>query len=210
MRTLRLISVSKAIKYMVVYCFLSIYSITIFYFAKEEPNCNFTPEIPEAHMPVKFPFSKGTGQKFSQPAGTGIDLGFFELKDLSKPSPGEDVFPLVISAETKDDSHKQITQAVLEKKDNEELFQVRVIRQLLWVDGVRYELREIYGIGSSVMEEISNNETGGSCVICMTEPKDTAVLPCRHMVRVLISFLYCMEVLEVLLFLFWSSSFAYI
>lgn len=156
-------------------------SITIFYFAKEEPNCNFTPEIPEAHMPVKFPFSKGTGQKFSQPAGTGIDLGFFELKDLSKPSPGEDVFPLVISAETKDDSHKQITQAVLEKKDNEELFQVRVIRQLLWVDGVRYELREIYGIGSSVMEEISNNETGGSCVICMTEPKDTAVLPCRHM-----------------------------
>ncbi|XP_023539072.1 probable E3 ubiquitin-protein ligase LUL4 [Cucurbita pepo subsp. pepo] len=170
-------------------------SITILFFAKEEPNCRFVPIYPDAFKPVKIPFQKGPAQKFFQPMGTGFDLGFFELDDLSKPSPSEDVFPLVISAETcspsqsnderigepqPDNSHMQITQAVLEKK-NGNPFQVKVIRQLLWIDGMRYELREIFGIGSSSSEGFDNNDSGKECVICMTEPKDTAVLPCRHM-----------------------------
>ncbi|WCJ23675.1 RING/U-box superfamily protein [Euphorbia peplus] len=170
-------------------------SITILYFAKEESQCTFVPQYPEAHIPLRIPFQKGLGQKFCQPSGTGIDLGFFELDDLSKPSSGEDVFPLVIVAETctpvdsdddVDDSlpntsnHLQITQAVLEKKDRD-LFQVRVVKQILWIDGVRYELRELYGIGSSSAEGFDDCEPGKECVICMTEPKDTAVLPCRHM-----------------------------
>lgn len=171
-------------------------SITIYYFAKEESNCRFSPLFPEAYMPVRIPFQKGPGQKFRQPSGTGIDLGFFELDDLSKPSPGEDVFPLVISAETslplhptdehsgdptpRTSPHMQITQAVLEKH-NGDPFQVRVIRQILWVNEVRYELREIYGIASSASEGFNDNDSGKECVICMTEPKDTAVLPCRHM-----------------------------
>lgn len=169
----------------------------MFYFAKEEPDCRFVPLFPEAFVPVRVPFQKGSGQKFHQPSGTGIDLGFFELDDLSKPSPGEDVFPLVISAETfpphSTDEHiveptpdtsprMQITQAVLEK-NNGDHFQVRVIRQILWIDEVRYELREIYGIASSTVEGFDDNDPGKECVICMTEPKDTAVLPCRHMVR---------------------------
>ncbi|TYH01621.1 hypothetical protein ES288_A09G074000v1 [Gossypium darwinii] len=171
-------------------------SITIFYFAKEELNCRFVPVFPEAFEPVRVPFQKGLGQRFQQPPGTGIDLGFFELDDLSKPSPGEDVFPLVISAETcmlphssdehvgdptqSTSAHMQITQAILEKNGNS--FQAKVIRQILWVDGVRYELREIYGIGSSAAAEgFDDSDPGKECVICMTEPKDTAVLPCRHM-----------------------------
>lgn len=146
---------------------------------------------------MKIPFQKGFGQKFLQPSGTGIDLGFFALDDLSKPSPEEDVFPLVISAETclqaqSTETHSvdtmsetspnmQITQAVLDK-NNSDPFLVRVIRQILWIDGVRYELREIYGIGSSAAADFEDNDPGADCVICMTEPKDTAVLPCRHMV----------------------------
>ncbi|GAB4851141.1 hypothetical protein Ancab_030435 [Ancistrocladus abbreviatus] len=170
-------------------------SIIIYYFAKEEAECKFTPVFPEAYMPVKIPFKKGVGQKFEQPSGTGIDLGFFELDDLAKPSPEEDVFPLVISAEicsaslptdgdavgskSENSPRIQITQAVLEKKDQEP-FQVKVIRQILWVDGVRYELRELYGIGNSVAQGFNDEDPGKECVICMTEPKDTAVLPCRH------------------------------
>lgn len=120
------------------------------------------------------------------------------MDDLSKPSPGEDVFPLVISAETcvppdsidhigepvPDTSPRmQITQAVLEK-NNGDAFQVKVIKQILWIDEVRYELREIYGIATSAVEGFDDNDPGKECVICMTEPKDTAVLPCRHMVRI--------------------------
>lgn len=167
------------------------------YFAKEETNCKFVPVFPEAYLPVKIPFTKGSGQKFRQPSGTGIDLGFFELDDLSKPSPGEDIFPLVISAESSSPSssnnehlsepdsnaagHMQVTLAVLEK-NNDDLFHAKVIKQILWVEGVRYELHQIYGIGNSAAEGFDDSEPGKECVICMTEPKDTAILPCRHMV----------------------------
>ncbi|KAL6191113.1 hypothetical protein ACLB2K_037505 [Fragaria x ananassa] len=169
-------------------------SITILYFAKEETDCRFVPLFPEAFTPVVVPFQKGVGQKFRQPSGTGIDLGFFELDDLSKPSPAEDVFPLVISAETCSPPDSvdhigepvldaspcmQITQSVLEK-NNDDPFQVKVIKQILWIDEVRYEVREIYGIATSAVG-FDDNDPGKECVICMTEPKDTAVLPCRHM-----------------------------
>lgn len=170
-------------------------SITIFYFAKEETDCKFVSVYPESYVPVRVPFQKGLRQNFRQPSGTGIDLGFFELDDLSKPSSGEDVFPLVISAETcpplastneslndlppNTSPHMQITQAVLEK-NNADPFKVRVIKQILWIDGIRYELREIYGIGNSA-ESVDDSGSGRECIICLTEPKDTAALPCRHM-----------------------------
>ncbi|KAK6915552.1 hypothetical protein RJ641_020669 [Dillenia turbinata] len=176
-------------------------SITIFYFAKEWTSCTFSPAYPEIFKPVKIPFNKGLGQKFRQPSGTGIDFGFFEFDDLSKPSPGEVIFPLVISAEaslTAETSSSspafkeqldqpqlitspraQITQAVLEHEEGK--FQVRVVKQILCIDGVRYELREIYGISNMDEEKFDDGDTGKECVICMTEAKDTAVLPCRHM-----------------------------
>lgn len=173
-------------------------SITIFYFGKEGHNCTFMPAYPEIYIPRKIPFEKGAGKKFSQPSGTGIDLGFFELDQLSKPSPEEDIFPLVIFAEACSPSlststsqepdkplptmstHAQITEAVLEKK-NEGHFQVKVVKQILWIDGIRYELREIYGIANSDSAGFDEIDSGTECVICMSEPKDTAVLPCRHM-----------------------------
>lgn len=150
---------------------------------------------------MKVPFQKGSSQKFCQPSGTGFDLGFVNINDLAKASP-EDVFPLVISAESSSlslsndepldesamttASHAQITQAILEKSD-ESHFQVKVVKQILWAEGVRYELREIYGISSSTEATSNENGSGTECVICMTQPKDTAVLPCRHMVRISIS-----------------------
>lgn len=83
-------------------------------------------------------------------------------------------------------SHAQITEAVL-VKGNGGNFQVKVIKQILWIEGVRYELREIYGISNVDEKGFEDNDPGKECVICMTEPKDTAVLPCRHMVRFLVS-----------------------
>ncbi|KAL1803869.1 hypothetical protein ACET3Z_032516 [Daucus carota] len=170
-------------------------SITIFYFAKEEANCKIVPVCPESYLPIKIPFQKGLGQRFFQPSGTGINLGYFKLADLSKPWPAEDVYPLVICAETclpsfpmdiyfsdhcpNTSSHLQITQAVLEK-NNGDPFKLRVIKQILWIDEVRYELREIFGLGNSA-ESFNDNDSGKECVVCMTEPRDTAVLPCRHM-----------------------------
>lgn len=169
-------------------------SITIYYFAKEEADRRVVPLFPETYVPIKIPFRKGLHQEFRQPSGTGIDLRFFGVDDLSIPSSRDDVFPIIISADTcltpyivDDRSYllahtlpqMQINQVVL-AKNHEGQFVPKVIRQLLWTDDTCYELREIYGLGKSG-PGFNDNASGKDCVVCMTEPKDIALLPCRHM-----------------------------
>ncbi|KAL0347203.1 UNVERIFIED_CONTAM: putative E3 ubiquitin-protein ligase LOG2 [Sesamum calycinum] len=75
--------------------------------------------------------------------------------------------------------NSQITQAVFENDKGE--YHVKVVKQILWVNGIRYELQEIYGIGNTVEDDFDGSDPGKECVICLSEPRDTTVLPCRHM-----------------------------
>ncbi|RDX69677.1 putative E3 ubiquitin-protein ligase LOG2, partial [Mucuna pruriens] len=166
-------------------------SITILFFAKEEEDCTLTPMKENVLPPVTVNFEQGLGQKFKQPAGTGIDFSVFEVSELL--SVGDmDVYPVAIKADassgnrdgsnetpTSGNTNSQITQAVFEKEKGE--LQVKVVKQILWVDRMRYELQEIYGIGNSVESDLDGNDPGKECVICLSEPRDTTVLPCRHM-----------------------------
>jgi hypothetical protein len=154
-------------------------------------------------MPIRVHFEKGLGQKFKQAPGTGVDLSLFDEKELLKEHLEENVFPLVVRTETVPRSpppdvqsieneslgaalpkwiHSQTTQAVIEKKDDGD-YRVRVVKQIIWVNGTRYELQEIYGIeNSGPSSGFDDSDTGKECVICLSEPRDTTVLPCRHMV----------------------------
>ena len=73
---------------------------------------------------------------------------------------------------------------------------IRAIKQKIQVGSSSYELQEIYGIDQARTRSVgstgSSNGTGAAdddddacggseCVICMSEAKDTTVLPCRHM-----------------------------
>ncbi len=70
---------------------------------------------------------------------------------------------------------------------------LRIIKQKIWYKGDSYELQEIYGmergtraLGTPVDTEPVTGEgfedvEGNECVICMSAPRDTAALPCRHM-----------------------------
>ena len=175
-------------------------SITIIFFAKEGEDCNLTP-MKQDLAPVTVQFQQGLGQKFRQPSGTWMDFSVFEERELLKVG-DVDVYPLAIKAEANpvNENHtdgnpipasmnSQITQAVFEKEKGE--YQVRVVKQLLWVNGMRYELQEIYGIGNSVEGDLDGNDPGKECVICLSEPRDTTVLPCRHMVIKLFCFSIC-------------------
>ena len=170
------------------------YSITILFFAKEGEGCTLTPMKENVLPLVTVNFQQGLGQKFKQPAGTGIDFSTFEESELLKVG-DMDVYPVAIKADASSSDHdesksnetpssgssnSQITQAVFEKEKGE--FQVKVVKQILWVNGMRYELQEIYGIGNSVESDVDGNDPGKECVICLSEPRDTTVLPCRHMV----------------------------
>ncbi|XP_006649760.1 probable E3 ubiquitin-protein ligase LOG2 [Oryza brachyantha] len=167
-------------------------SMTVYFFAKEDLNCNLTAVKEDLIKPVTVSFKEGLGQKFRQPSGTGIDFSMFEKSELLKQG-DMDVYPLAVKAETRpvdqqlegeDQKTKtpnsQITQALFEKKESGD-YQVRVASQILWVNGTRYELQEIYGIGNSVEGDVDANDPGKECVICLSEPRDTTVLPCRHM-----------------------------
>jgi hypothetical protein len=73
--------------------------------------------------------------------------------------------------------------------DEKESFVVSVLKQKIWVDGVSYELQEIFGIehcstGTPLDGGDGDGDEGDSgkeCVVCMSEPRDTTALPCRHM-----------------------------
>ncbi|KAK4419188.1 putative E3 ubiquitin-protein ligase LOG2 [Sesamum alatum] len=163
-------------------------SITIIFCAKEGEDCRLTPMKENLHPPITVHFQQGLAQKFKQPSGTGIDLSAFHEQELSKNS-DMDIYPLAVRAEALPDNqsgkpdsastNSQITQAVFEKDKGE--YHVKVVKQILWVNGMRYELQEIYGIGNTVEDDFDRNDTGKECVICLSEPRDTTVLPCRHM-----------------------------
>ncbi|KAG2273530.1 hypothetical protein Bca52824_056085 [Brassica carinata] len=96
--------------------------------------------------------------------------GFFSLDDLSNPLPDE-VYPFVISAETAISPssgseeplvHKQITLACLEKTDDGS-FNVKVMKQILWIEGARYELHELYGIDNSTAQD--DDVASGVCAV---------------------------------------------
>lgn len=166
-------------------------SITVIFFAKEGDDCSLSPMKENILPPVTVQFEQGLGQKFKQPSGTGIDFSMFEEKELLKE--GEvDIYPLAVKAEASPINqnssegspvsgtpNSQITQAVFEKERGE--YQLKVVKQILWVNRMRYELQEIYGIGNSVESDVDANDPGKECVICLSEPRDTTVLPCRHM-----------------------------
>jgi hypothetical protein len=85
----------------------------------------------------------------------------------------------------------------LDVKVIERLFNVCfdfLIALILQIDGVQYSLHDIYGFASKGENSDPNNanegsqdnieeavETSPDCVICLSEEKNTVVLPCRHM-----------------------------
>lgn len=174
-------------------------SICIFFHAKEGNEFSLVPLKPHLFTPIKVSFEKGLGQKFRQASGTGVNLSMFEPSDLMEVTEGE-IFPLMVRTETlpKDSStnvakqsdiigaplpkwvNAQTTHCVIEMKDDD--YCVKVVKQTIWVDGVRYELQEIYGIENADGEGgFDSSDSGKECVICLSEQRDTTVLPCRHM-----------------------------
>eukprot|EP00762_Andalucia_godoyi_P004725 ANDGO_03667.mRNA.1 putative E3 ubiquitin-protein ligase LOG2 len=94
----------------------------------------------------------------------------------------------------------QITYATLFEDARTNTVQVRVTKQKIVVQGRSYELQEIYGMdeqeaapadgaspasaessSSTKQESTGDDDESSMCVICMSEKRDTAVLPCRHM-----------------------------
>lgn len=152
------------------------------FFAEEDSEFHLTATKGDTLPPITFDFEGGLGQVYIQPSGTGVDLSVFEDSELFKEEVGTCIYPLAVKIEAAPEDGKygssstnaQITQATYVKEKDE--IKIRVVKQFLWVNGSRYELQDIYGIGNTV------DGQGKECVVCLSEQRDTIVLPCRHMV----------------------------
>lgn len=185
-------------------------SVTVFYMAQEDASkksklCT----IIQQPGPRAF-YEKGLGQKFPQEGSEELyvlDLSRYEEEDLTGVT-GDVTFPLIVRLETTteqaaEEGHSlqdlepgcptptwvqsQTTYAYLIKEEDE--WTVRTVKQKIWVEGVSYELQEIYGMQdtgvsekkSEKMETFAGDIEGRECVICLAAPRDTTVMPCRHM-----------------------------
>ncbi|KAJ2745834.1 hypothetical protein GGI20_001835 [Coemansia sp. BCRC 34301] len=58
----------------------------------------------------------------------------------------------------------------------------RCIRQKLCIDGVLFQQYEIFGLSETVQSRANPNaDEPLQCAICLTDERDTAMLPCRHL-----------------------------
>ncbi|OQS04354.1 hypothetical protein THRCLA_03396 [Thraustotheca clavata] len=133
------------------------------------------------------------GQTFTTPP---FDLSAWSSIE-SAHQPNSSTYPLIIEIQVHNDGptqpQKQATFLTFPKHDN--TFKVQVLKQKVQVQGQTYELQEIYGMDGSIAAAPKNSSEaaeakiqasdevvdGGECIICLSEPRNTTILPCRHM-----------------------------
>eukprot|EP00239_Pterosperma_sp_CCMP1384_P007553 CAMPEP_0197855160 /NCGR_PEP_ID=MMETSP1438-20131217/26106_1 /TAXON_ID=1461541 /ORGANISM="Pterosperma sp., Strain CCMP1384" /LENGTH=339 /DNA_ID=CAMNT_0043470165 /DNA_START=251 /DNA_END=1271 /DNA_ORIENTATION=- len=170
-------------------------SVSVFFLCSEDTNerCTLSTTLPGSKATKRLAYDKGLAHEFKQASEDGLTLADCNPHDLENPS--AEVFPVVVRLET---IRKEAPNARSEypeppgsalplwvqaqttyaniTKNSEGEYSVRVLKQKIWVEGVSYELQEIYGIDQSSGSN-SADDVGKECVICMTEPRDTTVLP---------------------------------
>ena len=71
-------------------------------------------------------------------------------------------------------------------KHSDGSYVIKPLKQKLFVDGMAYLLQEIYGIENKnasrkCVDDDDSDENAAECVICMSDVRDTLILPCRHL-----------------------------
>ncbi|KAL2101286.1 hypothetical protein ACEWY4_003047 [Coilia grayii] len=132
-------------------------------------------------------YKRGVSQQFSLPAFK-IDFSEWKEEDLNFDL-DRGVFPMVIQAmvDEGDDclGHAHVLLAAFERHMDGS-FSVKPLKQKQIVDRVSYLLQEIYGIENKNNQETKpsddeNNDNSNECVVCLSDLRDTLILPCRHL-----------------------------
>uniref|UniRef100_A0A8B9F9C0 E3 ubiquitin-protein ligase n=1 Tax=Amazona collaria TaxID=241587 RepID=A0A8B9F9C0_9PSIT len=164
-------------------------AITIYYQASEEFHNGVASYIPRdsSLQSETVHYKRGVCQQFCVPSHT-IDPSEWSEDELGFDLDRE-VYPMVV-------------QAVVDEGDGEDgvpsvglscpvhsdgTFCVKPLKQKQVVDGVSYLLQEIYGIENKyntqdckvAEDEVSDNSA--ECVVCLSDVRDTLILPCRHL-----------------------------
>ncbi|PIC21595.1 hypothetical protein B9Z55_026374 [Caenorhabditis nigoni] len=125
-----------------------------------------------------FHFEMGADQNFG---GYVFDATRWDSSDLSY-SAGL-YYPFVISITTSgvESTQMQTTMCTIETgNDSSKALVLKPLRQKIACDGVTYLLQEIFGIENKGNESM-DDDNGLECIICLSDIRDTVILPCRHL-----------------------------
>ncbi|VDP10922.1 unnamed protein product [Soboliphyme baturini] len=168
-------------------------TITIYYFATEiitSKGLSYVSAHPDMTS-SPYRYDVGCNQLFCHPEH------FFNPPDY-KPEemnydPNLEIIPVVIHCVEETENHSapqsHSTFATIERSTEEHSLILKPLKQKLFIDNVCYLLQEVYGVenksqtGSMDVATTSNDfdESGVECVVCMSEWRDTLILPCRHL-----------------------------
>ena len=76
---------------------------------------------------------------------------------------------------------------VFTKDSNQNITGARITKQICIINGIPFEIKTIYGLDEGAQEGVEHIENGADededkeCLICLSEPKDTLLMPCSHM-----------------------------
>jgi len=152
-----------------------------------------------------FKFGAGSNQQFCCTSHL-IDPKFFDNTYKSRNTLGKwsfDCIPIAIQISVENsnescgiDGHCHVAYAVFEKAQDDG-WSIKLLKQKQMINGVCYILQEIYGIENKTSSKEDGNTSDGNentdcysddndddnteCVVCLSESKDTIILPCKHL-----------------------------
>ncbi|KAH3863639.1 E3 ubiquitin-protein ligase MGRN1-like isoform X2 [Dreissena polymorpha] len=167
-------------------------SIKIMMFCSEEVSStqiSYATRVPNLNSDT-FHYKRGAGQLFQQ-SGFVVDPSLYSEDELQFNADKEEI-PVVIQCIAEDEEssmHAHMTYAVIEKSSLEGGYVVKPLKQKQFIHGLCYLLQEIYGIENKNNDKVKDDDgdeddmddSGAECVICMSDMRDTLILPCRHL-----------------------------
>uniref|UniRef100_A0A0K8TL32 RING-type E3 ubiquitin transferase n=1 Tax=Tabanus bromius TaxID=304241 RepID=A0A0K8TL32_TABBR len=160
-------------------------AVTIYYFCTEEVSATGVTYVPRdpSLTSETYHYKKGVNQYFSQNSHI-FNPNLFSEDDLSY-NPDKDVFPIAIHCIVDEDCRQSHTTICVVDHHTDGTYALRALKQKIFVDGLSYLLQEIYGIENKAINkpatEEDTDDNGSECVICMSDTRDTLILPCRHL-----------------------------
>lgn len=162
-------------------------AITIYYFCTEEVSPSGVTFLPRESLTSEtFHYKKGVNQYFSQPSHI-FNPHLFPEDDLTYNATKEK-YPVAIhcvAEEGNEDCRQSHTTICVIDHHSDNSYALRALKQKIFVDGLCYLLQEIYGIENKALNKPTmdddTDDNGSECVICMSDTRDTLILPCRHL-----------------------------
>jgi hypothetical protein len=150
--------------------------VKVYFNAKESPvgSIQARNELPPVCV------EKGFGVVFEQPAEHCFDASLASAEESDSGT-----FPVVITMQAIQGA-EGTTNTMIQSQTTfstllhcaDDSYAIKVIKQKLPHLGNTYNLHDIFGLDYSGERE---SEGSRECVVCLSEPRDTTILPCNHM-----------------------------